>query len=245
MPEPLLQFQILTLFPEMFPGFLGHSLAGKALENGIWGYEAINIRDFATDKHKSVDDTPAGGGAGMVMRPDVVGAAIENSVKPGTKIIYMSPRGTPLTQNKVIQLASAKNLAIICGRFEGLDERVIEEYGLEEISVGDYVLSGGEVAALTLMDACIRLLPGVIGNKNTLNEESFGENAEYTGLLEYPLYTRPVKWKGRNIPDILSSGHHEKIEEWRLERAKEITKARRKDLWQKYTNPEMDSGNKK
>jgi tRNA (guanine37-N1)-methyltransferase len=238
MSKPLWKVTLLTLFPEMFPGSLGHSLAGKARENGIWDFEAIDIRGFAKDKHRTVDDTPAGGGAGMVMRPDVLGAAIEASISPKTKLIYMSPRGVPLTQGKAAELSKTPEIVIICGRFEGVDERVLEEYNAEEISVGDYILSGGEVAALVLMDACIRLLPGVIGNEATLNEESFGENADYAGLLEYPLYTRPSEWKGRKIPEILFSGHHAKINEWRLEKAKEITKERRTDLWHKYNDRE-------
>jgi len=226
--------KLFTIFPEMFPGSLGCSLAGKAREKGVWNYEAVNIRDYAADLHKSVDDTPSGGGAGMVMRPDILGKAIDKNTDKNTKIIYMSPRGKPLTQKKLYELARCNDLAIICGRFEGIDERVIEEYDVEEISIGDYVLSGGEVAATVLMDGCIRLLDGVIGNKSTLNEESFGENADYAGLLEYPLYTRPVNWKGREIPEVLSSGHHKKIDEWRLERAEEITKERRQDLWNNY-----------
>lgn len=228
--------KLLTIFPEMFPGPLGCSLAGKALDKGLWGFEAVDIRSFAGDKHSSVDDTPSGGGAGMVMRADVLGRAIDANINKASKIIYMSPRGKTLTQEKVCELSKEKNLVILCGRFEGVDERVLEEYDIEEVSVGDYILSGGEVAAITLMDACIRLLPGVIGNKNTLNEESFGENADYAGLLEYPLYTRPLEWKSRTIPDVLLSGHHAKIADWRLERAKEITKERRKDLWRDYKN---------
>jgi tRNA (guanine37-N1)-methyltransferase len=233
MTNPIWKVKILTLFPEMFPGSLGHSLAGKALENGIWSLEAVNIRSFAKDKHKTVDDTPSGGGAGMVMRPDVLGEAIEATVPAGAKLIYMSPRGKILDQEKAYELANTKELAIICGRFEGVDERVLEEYSVEEISVGDYILSGGEVAAFVLMDACIRLLDGVIGNKNTLNEESFGENADYAGLLEYPLYTRPLEWKGRKIPEVLYSGNHAQINKWRLEQAENITKKRRADLWEK------------
>lgn len=226
--------KLLTIFPEMFPGSLGCSLAGRAMEKGIWGYEAVNIRSFAKDKHATVDDTPAGGGAGMVMRADVLGAAIEAVKKTSSKVIYMSPRGKQLTQSKVYELTGFEELVIICGRFEGVDERILEEYNVEEISIGDYILSGGEVAALVLMDACIRTLPGVIGNEMTLNEESFGKNADYAGLLEYPLYTRPVEWKGRKIPDVLFSGHHAKINQWRLERSQEITKERRPDLWEKY-----------
>lgn len=226
--------KILTLFPEMFPASLGCSLAGKARQNAIWDYEAIDIRDYAKDLHKSVDDTPAGGGAGMVMRADVLGDAIDANTDESSKIIYMSPRGNLLTQKKLYQLANCSNLVIICGRFEGIDERIIEEYGVEEISLGDYILSGGELAAQVLLDGCIRLLDGVIGNKNTLIEESFGENADYSGLLEYPLYTRPLDWKGKKIPEILLSGHHKNINRWRLQKAEEITEKRRQDLWNKY-----------
>jgi len=229
-----MHFQLFTLFPEMFPGMLGHSLAGRALEKGIWGYEAINIRDYATDKHRTVDGTPCGGGAGMVMRADVLGAAIEKNVKGGTKLIYMSPRGKIITQSQIYALANCKNLSIICGRFEGVDERVLEEFGVEEVSAGDFILSGGEVAAQLLMDACIRLLPGVVGNFNTHSEESFGQSADYAGLLEYPLYTRPENWRGRGVPDVLLSGHHGNVAKWRIEKALEITRQRRPDLWEKY-----------
>ncbi len=225
---------LFTLFPEMFPGPLGASIASKALEKGVWGFKCVDIRQYAQDKHSTVDDTPCGGGAGMVMRPDVLGAAIEANKTEGMKLVYMSPRGKPLTQEKAYELANTKEIGVICGRYEGIDERVIEEYGLEEISIGDYILSGGEVAALVLADTCIRLLPGVLGNKSTLSEESFGENADYAGLLEYPLYTRPVEWKGRNVPEVLLSGHHAEINNWRLEQAREITEKRRIDLWQKY-----------
>lgn len=213
---------------------LGHSLAGKALEKGIWSYSAINIRDYAHDKHKTVDGTPCGGGAGMVMRSDVLGEAIENNVKNGEKIIYMSPRGKIITQSRISGLANSENLAIICGRFEGVDERVLEEYAIEEVSVGDYILSGGEVAATMLMDACVRLLPGVIGNSGTHIEESFGQSADYAGLLEYPLYTRPEVWRGREVPGVLLSGHHGNVAKWRLEQAEEITRRKRPDLWGKY-----------
>lgn len=235
----MMNFQLFTIFPEMFPGMLGHSLAGKALEKGIWGYEAINIRDYAVDKHKTVDDTPYGGGAGMVMRADVVGAALENNLKNATKLVYMSPRGRKLTQEDVYELATCERIAIICGRFEGLDERVLEEYGAEEISIGDYILSGGEVAAMVLMDACIRLIPGVIGNFGTHSEESFGQSTDYAGLLEYPLYTRPDKWKGRNVPEVLLSGHHANIQKWRLEKAIEITRLKRPDLWEIYNKRDV------
>jgi len=232
--KPNWHVKLLTLFPEMFPGSLQYSLAGKALDDGLWSYEAINIRDYGDTKHKNVDDTPSGGGAGMVMRADVLGKAIDANASKASKVIYMSPRGKPLTQDKVYELTNESELVIVCGRFEGIDERIIEEYNVEEISIGDYILSGGEVAALVLMDACVRTIDGVLGNKDTLNEESFGKNTDYAGLLEYPLYTRPVEWKGRKIPEVLFSGHHAKIDKWRLERSIEITKERRKDLWEKY-----------
>lgn len=226
--------QIFTIFPEMFPGSLGQSLAGKALENGIWGYETINIRDFATDKHSSVDDSPYGGGAGMVMRADVLGKALENKLENDSKLIYMSPRGKVFSQNMAYELANCKKISIVCGRFEGVDERVLQHFNAEEVSIGDYILSGGEVAATVLMDACIRLLPGVIGNESTHEQESFSENENFTGLLEYPLYTRPSNWNGLRVPDVLVSGNHAEIDKWRLSEAEKLTKARRPDLWQKY-----------
>lgn len=225
----------------MFPGPLAHSLAGKALSSGKWSYEVVNIRDYATDKHNTVDDIPYGGGAGMVMRPDVLAKAIDANFKPDNKnkapwnrLIYMSPRGKIVTQSDINELANCENISIICGRFEGLDERIINKYEILELSVGDFVLSGGEVAATVVMDACVRLLPGVIGNFATLGEESFGGTADYAGLLEYPLYTRPSNWQGMEIPDVLLSGHHAKINEWRLEQAKLITKNRRPDLWERF-----------
>lgn len=220
---------ILTLFPEMFPGTLGLSLSGKALEAGAWSYRAVNIRDFAGDKHKTVDDTPFGGGAGMVMRADVIEAALLSLEKPGRKI-YLSPRGKVLNQKLVQDLAAAPALTLLCGRYEGVDQRVLDAQGFEEISIGDYVLSGGEPAALILMDACIRLLPGVMGNVETPDEESFSN-----GLLEYPHYTRPADWsaadgKVHSVPEVLKSGDHAKIKEWRRKEAENITKARRPDL---------------
>ena len=222
-----LNVKILTIFPEIFPGFLGTSLTGKALEEGIWRLEAVNIRDYAFDKHGSVDDTPCGGGAGMIMRPDVLGSAIEHNYTGG-KIIYMSPKGKPLTQAKVHKLSREENLTIICGRFEGIDERVIEEYGVEEISIGDYILTGGEQAAMIMLDAVVRLLPGVLGNAASTENESFEQN-----LLEYPQYTRPIEWKGRKVPDILMSGHHENIAKWQRQQALQITRTRRPDLLEK------------
>lgn len=226
---------ILTLFPEMFPGVLGHSLAGKALERGDWTYNAVNIRDFTADVHKSVDDTPYGGGAGMVMRPDIIEKATLSLENPGKKI-YLSPRGKPLTQSKVKEMAAMPAITLLCGRYEGIDQRVLDAYEFEEVSVGDYVLSGGEPAALILMDACIRLLPGVMGNDDTADNESFGANTG--GLLEYPHYTRPAVWEAQNgqsypVPDILQSGHHGNIEKWRAEQSLELTKQRRPDLLKK------------
>ena len=235
-----MKFTILTLFPEMFPGPLGYSLAGKALERGLWSYDCVDIRSFADvdSIHKSVDDTPYGGGAGMVMRPDVVGNAVDSLKKSAVKnsnqkIIYPSPRGKPLNQRVVEDFGNLDSLIILCGRYEGLDQRVIEEYDIEEVSVGDYILSGGEIAAITIIDACIRKINGVIGNANTHSEESFA-SGEFENLLEYPLYTRPDVWNGRNVPDVLKSGNHGEIERWRKARAKEITKERRPDLWAKF-----------
>jgi len=220
---------LLTLFPDMFPGMLGQSLSGRALEDGIWSYTAVNIRDFATDRHKTVDDTPFGGGAGMVMRPDVIEAALRSMKTPG-RLIYMSPRGTVLNQELVKELSATPALTVLCGRYEGVDQRVLDAYNFEEISIGDYVLSGGEPAAMILMDACIRLLPGVMGNETTPDEESFS-----AGLLEYPHYTRPASWtdaKGdtHDVPDILRSGDHGKVARWRREQALDITRKRRPDL---------------
>ena len=223
-----MKVKILTIFPELFPGFLGTSLTGKALDDGKWSFEAINIRDYAFDKHGSVDDTPSGGGAGMIMRADVLGAALQVNYHTG-RLINMSPRGTPLTQAKVHELAKEEELTIICSRFEGIDERVLETYGAEDISIGDYILTGGEQAAMIMLDAIIRLLPGVLGNEESSAEESFED-----GLLEYPQYTRPTEWQGHPIPDILLSGHHQKIAEWRHLQSEEVTKQRRPDLWKKY-----------
>lgn len=223
---------VLTLFPEMFPGMLGHSLVGRALDENRWTLEPIQIRDFAEDKHNTVDDTPAGGGAGMVMRPDVVSAALENAMTrfPLSKKVFLTPRGKPLTQEKVRELASAPGVILLCGRYEGIDQRVLDEHDdIEEICIGDYVLSGGEAAATVLLDACVRLLPGVIGKEASHEDESFE-----AGLLEYPHYTRPRVWRGREIPTVLSSGHHGKILAWRREQAKSITQQRRPDLWERY-----------
>jgi tRNA (guanine37-N1)-methyltransferase len=222
---------ILTLFPEMFPGVLGQSLSGKALEKKLWAYNAINIRDFAQDKHKTVDDTPFGGGAGMVMRPDIIEAAVMSIKDPGRRI-YLSPRGRPLTQ-KLVEELKDQHLTLLCGRYEGVDQRALDVCGFEEVSIGDYVLSGGEPAAMILMDACIRLLPGVMGNNETAGEESFSN-----GLLEYPHYTRPAEWidshgKIHAVPDVLKSGDHAKIKEWRRSESETLTQKRRPDLLKK------------
>jgi tRNA (guanine37-N1)-methyltransferase len=215
---------VLTLYPEMFPGPLGVSLAGRALEQGAWSLETRNIRDFTTDKHRSVDDTPAGGGAGMVLRPDVLAAAID-SVSDGRPILALTPRGKPLTQQRVRELAAGEGVILLCGRFEGFDERIFEARPVEPVSIGDYVLSGGEVGAMVILDACVRLLPGVMGAASSGEEESFEQ-----GLLEYPHYTRPVTWEGRTIPEVLRSGDHAKIAAWRHERALEDTRLWRPDL---------------
>jgi len=223
---------VLTLYPEMFPGPLGISLAGRALGDGLWSLEARNIRDFATDKHRSVDDTPAGGGAGMVLRPDVLAAAIDSvadAKDPRRPILAMTPRGKPLTQPRVRELASGEGVVLLCGRFEGFDERIFEARPVEPVSIGDYVVSGGEVAAMVVLDACVRLLPGVMGAASSGEEESFNE-----GLLEYPQYTRPVTWEGRTIPEVLRSGDHARIAAWRHERALEDTRLWRPDLIERH-----------
>ncbi len=219
---------VLTIFPEMFPGPLGSSLAGRALAAGRWALDAVDIRTHATDKHRSVDDTPAGGGPGMVMRADVLARAIDATAPAGDPRprLLMSPRGILLTQRRIEALTKGPGAIVVCGRFEGVDERVIEARNFEEVSVGDYVLSGGEVAALVLLDACVRLLPGVMGREASGSEESFSR-----GLLEYPQYTRPALWEGRSIPDVLISGDHAKIAAWRRAEAERLTRERRPDLW--------------
>lgn len=225
--------RILTLYPEMFPGFLGISMAGRALEKNIWSLETIQIRDFAKDKHRSVDDTPAGGGAGMVMKPDILAAAID-SVKGDAPSFLMSPRGRPFDQKLARELAQGPGATLICGRFEGVDERVIESRNLIEISIGDYILSGGETAALVMLDAIIRLLPGVMGNDASGLSESFE-----TGLLEYPHYTRPQEFEGKPIPPVLISGNHQAIEQWRKDEALRITRERRPDLFEIYQKNQL------
>src|ERR1700758_3384543 len=219
---------VLTLFPEMFPGPLGVSLAGKALASGLWALEARDIRASATDRHRSVDDTPAGGGPGMVLRADILATAIDRADTGSLPRLLMSPRGRPLTQSRVRELADGRGALIVCGRFEGVAQRVIEARGLEEVSIGDYVLSGGEIAALALIDACVRLLPGVMGKAESGAEESFSD-----GLLEYPQYTRPQTFEGAPIPEILLSGDHAKVAAWRKAEAEALTRARRPDLWAK------------
>jgi tRNA (guanine37-N1)-methyltransferase len=229
---------VLTLYPEMFPGPLGVSLAGRALAEGKWSLDTVQIRDFAVDKHRTVDDTPAGGGAGMVLRADVLAAATDHALAlhPGCPILAMTPRGKPLTQARVRELAAGPGVIVLCGRFEGFDERIFAARAIEEVSIGDIVLSGGEPAAIMLLDACIRLLPGVMGAPSSGSEESF-EN----GLLEYPHFTRPVEWEGRTIPEVLRSGDHAKIAAWRQAQAERDTRSRRPDLWERHAGVRVQS----
>ena len=230
---------VLTLYPEMFPGPLGVSLAGRALAEGKWALDTVHIRDFAADRHRTVDDTPAGGGAGMVLRADVVAAALD-SVAPRTggarPVLALTPRGAPLTQPRVRALAAGPGAVLLCGRFEGFDERLFEGRAIEEVSIGDYVLSGGELGALVLLDACVRLLPGVMGAPSSGDEESFE-----SGLLEYPHYTRPNEWEGRTIPEVLRSGDHARIAAWRKQMAETDTRLRRPDLWERYKGARVGS----
>ncbi|GAK34283.1 tRNA (guanosine(37)-N1)-methyltransferase TrmD [Iodidimonas nitroreducens] len=224
--------QILTLYPQMFPGPLGHSLAGKALDDGLWAIETLDIRDFASDKHRSVDDTPAGGGPGMVLRPDILGAAIDAArlhAEPDWPLVFLSPRGRPFDQAMAREWAGCGGITMLCGRFEGVDQRVIDQRKLTEISLGDFILSGGEPAAIAMLDAVVRLLPGVMGKHQSAEDESFER-----GLLEYPHYTRPQIWEGHEIPAVLNSGHHGKIAEWRLKKAEDVTRLCRPDLWSTY-----------
>ena len=225
--------KVLTLFPEMFPGPLGCSLAGKALDEGVWALETLDIRSFADGNHHVVDDTPFGGGAGMIMRADVIDRALdyvsESFGQLSLPIIYLTPRGAPLTQLRVRDLATGSGVVVVCGRYEGIDERAIDAWNMEEISLGDYILSGGEPAAISLIDASVRLLPGVMGSDLSQNEESFER-----GLLEYPQYTRPRIWRERTVPDVLLSGHHDKVRAWRQMESEKITRARRPDLWDLY-----------
>lgn len=230
MPDFTWDARVLTLFPAMFPGCLGLSLAGQALEKRLWTLETLDIRDFSRDKHRTVDDAPYGGGAGLVIKPDVIDSALAKAREGfAGRVIYLSPRGRLLTQALAEELAGGPGVVLLCGRFEGVDQRVLDKHQVEEVSVGDYVLSGGEPAALVLLDACIRLLPGVMGNAETVDEESFS-----AGLLEYPHYTRPQDWDGRTVPEVLLSGHHEKVAAWRRAQAEAITRERRPDLWEIY-----------
>lgn len=229
------QARIITLFPEAFPGTLGLSLTGKALQQGLWQLHTHNLRDFGIGKHRNVDDTPAGGGAGMVMRADVVGPAIEaaqSHARGRWPILYMSPRGRPFDQEMARDLARCDGVTMLCGRFEGIDERVIDHFGMTEVSLGDFVMTGGEIAAQAMLDATVRLLPGVLGNAQSAVDES-----HYVGLLEHGQYTRPATWQGRPIPDVLTSGNHAEIEKWRREQSESLTRSRRPDLWQKYKKP--------
>ncbi|MHC8508286.1 MAG: tRNA (guanosine(37)-N1)-methyltransferase TrmD [Rhodospirillales bacterium] len=219
---------VLTIFPEMFPGPLGLSLAGQGLENGVWGLETVDIRAFADHKHRAVDAAPFGGGPGMVMRPDVAGGAVQaaRAKEAAMPLIYPTPRGRRFDQARARALAEGPGVIVLCGRFEGVDQRVLDEYGAEELSLGDFVLSGGEPAAMAMIDAAVRLLPGVVGEAESLTEESFED-----GLLEYPHYTRPAEWRGRAVPEVLISGHHEKIKAWRRGQSEAATRERRPDLW--------------
>lgn len=219
---------ILTLFPDMFPGPLGQSLAGRAMEGGIWSLQAVNIRDFATDRHRTVDDTPFGGGAGMVMRPDIVDAAVA-SVDDGRPLLCLTPRGRRFTQADARRLAEGDGVVMLCGRYEGIDQRVIEARGMEEVSLGDFVLSGGDLAAMAMLDSAVRLLPGVMGAAASAEEESFS-----AGLLEYPHFTRPAEWRGRAVPPVLVSGNHGAVAAWRRTESERVTRERRPDLWAEY-----------
>ena len=225
----MLQAQIFTLYPELFPGPLNKGLYGKALSNNIWNLKVVNIRDYSSDKHKTVDDTPFGGGSGMLIKPDVLANSLDQNVKPNEKIYYLTPKGKLFSQKLAKKLSKEKTINLICGHFEGVDQRVIDTRNIEELSIGDYVLSGGETAALIVLDSILRLIPGVLGNDQSISEESF-EN----GLLEYSQYTKPQIWEKKNVPDVLLSGDHAKIKDWRLSESEAITRDRRPDLWQKY-----------
>ena len=221
--------RIFTLYPEFYPGFLNKGLYGKALSKNIWDLEIVNIRDFANDKHKTVDDTPYGGGSGMLMRPDVLANSLDKKIKSTEKIIYLSPKGKLFDQNMAKKLSREKTINLICGHFEGVDQRLIESRGIEEISIGDFILSGGESASFIVLDSILRLIPGIIGNNKSISDESFENN-----LLEYPQYTKPQIWEKKGIPEVLLSGDHAKIKDWRLSQSEAITRDRRPDLWQKY-----------
>ena len=221
--------RIFTLYPEFYPGFLNKGLYGKALSKNIWDLEIVNIRDFAKDKHKTVDDTPYGGGSGMLIRPDILANSLDKKIKSTEKIIYLSPKGKLFNQNMARKLSKEKTINLICGHFEGVDQRLIESRGIEEISIGDFILSGGETASFIVLDSILRLIPGIIGNNKSISDESFENN-----LLEYPQYTKPQIWEKKGIPEVLLSGDHAKIKDWRLSQSEAITRDRRPDLWQKY-----------
>ena len=225
----MLQAQVFTLYPEVFPGPLDKGLYGKAMAKRLWSLNVINIRDAATDKHKTVDDTPYGGGTGMLLKPDVLAKSIDQNINKGERIFYLSPKGKKFDQSLAVELSKAKSFSLICGHFEGVDERVLTTRNIEEISIGDYVLSGGETAAIVVLDSVLRLVPGVLGNEKSASEETF-EN----GLLEYPQYTKPQIWEKKSVPDVLLSGDHAKIKDWRLSQSEAITRVRRPDMWQKY-----------
>ena len=225
----MFQVKIFTLYPDFFPGILSKGIYGRAIEKSLWNLDVINIRDYAKDKHKTVDDTPYGGGEGMVLKPNVVAKALDKNLMKNEKIIYLTPKGKTFDQNKAKKFLNDKKINILCGHFEGIDQRVIESRGIEEISIGDYILSGGETAAYVILDSILRLVPGVLGNENSYKDESF-EN----GLLEYPQYTKPQIWEKTPVPEVLLSGDHSKIKDWRLSQSEAITRHRRPDLWQKY-----------
>ena len=225
----MFQVKIFTLYPDFFPGILSKGIYGRAIEKSLWNLDVINIRDYAKDKHKTVDDIPYGGGEGMVLKPDVVAKALDQNLKKNEKIIYLTPKGKTFDQNKAKKFLNEKKINILCGHFEGIDQRVIDSRGIEEISIGDYILSGGETAAYVILDSILRLVPGVLGNENSYKDESF-EN----GLLEYPQYTKPQIWEKTPVPEVLLSGDHSKIKDWRLSQSEAITRHRRPDLWQKY-----------
>lgn len=233
----MLNIKILTLFPELYPGPLDCSIIGNAIKKGIWNLTVFNIRDFAQDKHNTVDDIPYGGGSGMVLKADIISRAIEhvtNNTPKNYLILYPSPRGSLLKQKKIVEFAKKSNILVVCGRYEGIDQRVIDKYNITEFSIGDYVLSGGEIPSYVLIDAMVRTLPNVLGNTSSLTEESFAINTKFEYLLEYPHYTRPAIWENKKVPDILLSGNHKKIDKWRLDEAKKTTQERRPDLWKKY-----------
>ena len=225
----MFQVKIFTLYPDFFPGILSKGIYGRAIEKSLWNLDVINIRDYAKDKHKTVDDTPYGGGEGMVLKPDVVAKALDQNLKKNEKIIYLTPKGKTFDQNKAKKFLNEKKINILCGHFEGIDQRVIESRGIEEISIGDYILSGGETAAYVILDSILRLVPGVLGNENSYKDESF-EN----GLLEYPQYTKPQIWEKTPVPEVLLSGDHSKIKDWRLSQSEAITRRQRPDLWKKH-----------